>query len=509
MGRGRKFTKMEMHDDEGDAVAPADDDTEVHMIISDGSGGIVGADLAEQDVGSNSVRADSTERESCNNVQVVPTEGDTRRHHSPEWTAQRDHIGTGQGRLQAAAPDTSSSCASSSSKAMQLKPVSPSVDELDRQGEEAGVAGSAAASSRWQELAAEAAGIEIEAMHWDQAGSPVAAAQCYRQVAVKLHEAAAGVQSNHAVRKLLEQRAAKALERVAALEGMQGAPVSAADERSNGAKLATEGILASSLAASAGLGETEDQANKSFLCSEDAKIFGTAATLGAAAGMVLMGPIAGASLGAMAAYATTREDQAGAAARKVCNTSIGVADHAVNKAVGTGLKGADFALEEGRRRLLEAASSSSTGGESKIQDWCSANKGKVIRAAGVVEALQSALPRHKLCEEARRMRAKYPDRVPVLCERGSRSDLPDIAKNKFAVPASMLCGEFKYIIHKQVAQATHGLAVDQTIYVFVGGASPKTSATMAELYELHAAEDGFLYVCYTAENTLGRRHACT
>jgi GABA(A) receptor-associated protein len=255
--------------------------------------------------------------------------------------------------------------------------------------------------------------------------------------------------------------------------------------------------------------EADELARRGSLQCEEAKVLGTAAALGGAAGMLLMGPISAASLGAMAAYATTREDPAGAAARKVCTASIGAADCAVNKAVSSGLKAADFALEEGRRRLLDAANGSASAGPTKMVDWCSKNKDKCIRAVAAVEAIQGTLPRHKLADEARRMRARYPDRVPVICERAARSDLPDIDRNKFAVPGSMSCGEFKYIIHKQVAQASRGLAVDQTIYVFVNGVSPRTSATMAELYELHGSEDGFLYVLYCAENTLGRRCACT
>ena len=41
------------------------------------------------------------------------------------------------------------------------------------------------------------------------------------QVAVKLLEAAEGLQQGHSVRQTLEQRAAEAMERVAALEAMQ------------------------------------------------------------------------------------------------------------------------------------------------------------------------------------------------------------------------------------------------------------------------------------------------
>mmetsp|Transcript_49026 Transcript_49026/g.142093 ORF Transcript_49026/g.142093 Transcript_49026/m.142093 type:complete len:124 (-) Transcript_49026:364-735(-) len=118
--------------------------------------------------------------------------------------------------------------------------------------------------------------------------------------------------------------------------------------------------------------------------------------------------------------------------------------------------------------------------------------------------LQEAVPFDKRSAEARRILAKYPDRIPVICEKALRSDLPDIEKKKFLVPGTMLVGEFKYIIHKHINQTgTGAIASDQTIYLFVNGTSPKTGALMSEIYEQYKGDDGFLYVTYGAENTLG------
>mmetsp|Transcript_59304 Transcript_59304/g.171349 ORF Transcript_59304/g.171349 Transcript_59304/m.171349 type:complete len:119 (+) Transcript_59304:76-432(+) len=116
--------------------------------------------------------------------------------------------------------------------------------------------------------------------------------------------------------------------------------------------------------------------------------------------------------------------------------------------------------------------------------------------------MQEAQPFEKRCAEARRILSKYPDRIPVICEKAERCDLPDIDKKKFLVPATMLCGEFKYIVHKHLNQ-TSPIAADQTIYLFVGTTSPKTGGLMSEIYEQHKSDDGFLYITYSAENTLG------
>ena len=58
----------------------------------------------------------------------------------------------------------------------------------------------------------------------------------------------------------------------------------------------------------------------------------------------------------------------------------------------------------------------------------------------------------------------------------------------------MLCGEFKYIIHKHLNQCNeNSVASDQTIYLFVGNTSPKTGALMSEIYDQFKADDGFFY----------------
>ena len=39
--------------------------------------------------------------------------------------------------------------------------------------------------------------------------------------------------------------------------------------------------------------------------------------------------------------------------------------------------------------------------------------------------------------EVKRIRAKYPDRVPVIREKADRSDIPDIDKKKYLVPVEV------------------------------------------------------------------------
>eukprot|EP00747_Dinoflagellata_sp_TGD_P189686 gnl/TRDRNA2_/TRDRNA2_50325_c0_seq1.p1 gnl/TRDRNA2_/TRDRNA2_50325_c0~~gnl/TRDRNA2_/TRDRNA2_50325_c0_seq1.p1 ORF type:complete len:351 (+),score=64.40 gnl/TRDRNA2_/TRDRNA2_50325_c0_seq1:87-1139(+) len=221
------------------------------------------------------------------------------------------------------------------------------------------------------------------------------------------------------------------------------------------------------------------------------RIMSSAAAIGGAAGMLLSGPVSGVALGAAAAYATTREDHAGALARKAGSAYL----HAQDRAIDEGLRAADRTVDAGLQRLSDGIEAS--------LDKVPAPLRKGLKAAGLADRPAPRMdPARK--EEAGRMRKKYPDRVPIIVERSPYSDLPRIDKTKFLVPGSMLCGEFKYIVHKHVnAALAGGVRAEQTIYLFVNGVSPKTSTPMRELYDQCKHEDGFLYVRYGAENTLG------
>jgi GABA(A) receptor-associated protein len=99
----------------------------------------------------------------------------------------------------------------------------------------------------------------------------------------------------------------------------------------------------------------------------------------------------------------------------------------------------------------------------------------LIDSCPLASFLLNCLPFHlkqdKRKSEAERIRAKYPDRVPVICEKADRSDIPDIDKKKYLVPADLTVGQFHYVIRKRIK-----LAPD---------------------------EDGFLYIQYSGESTFG------
>merc|ERR1712070_529795 len=100
--------------------------------------------------------------------------------------------------------------------------------------------------------------------------------------------------------------------------------------------------------------------------------------------------------------------------------------------------------------------------------------------------------------EAQRIRAKYPDRIPVICEKSANSDIPDIDKRKYLVPADLTVGQFVYVIRKRIK-----LEPEKAIFIFVDEVLPPTGALMSTIYEEHKDEDGFLYVVYSGENVFG------
>ncbi|CAN6972361.1 unnamed protein product [Brassica rapa subsp. trilocularis] len=100
--------------------------------------------------------------------------------------------------------------------------------------------------------------------------------------------------------------------------------------------------------------------------------------------------------------------------------------------------------------------------------------------------------------ESTRIREKYQDRVPVIVEKAEQSDVPDIDKKKYLVPADLTVGQFVYVVRKRIK-----LGAEKAIFVFVKNTLPPTAALMSAIYEEHKDEDGFLYMTYSGENTFG------
>lgn len=94
---------------------------------------------------------------------------------------------------------------------------------------------------------------------------------------------------------------------------------------------------------------------------------------------------------------------------------------------------------------------------------------------------------------------KYPDRIPIICEKNSLSKTSvEIDKKKYLVPYDLTIGQFVYVIRQRLK-----LSAEVGIYIFINGMIPPSSAFITNIYEQHKDEDGFLYITYAFENTFG------
>lgn len=101
-------------------------------------------------------------------------------------------------------------------------------------------------------------------------------------------------------------------------------------------------------------------------------------------------------------------------------------------------------------------------------------------------------------EESYSMLIKYPDRIPIICNKYYDSKMNDMDKKKFLVPINLSIAEFIFVIRKRLR-----ISYEQSIYFIINDFIPSNNEIMYNLYKKFSDEDGFLYVFYTNENTFG------
>ena len=89
--------------------------------------------------------------------------------------------------------------------------------------------------------------------------------------------------------------------------------------------------------------------------------------------------------------------------------------------------------------------------------------------------------------------------MPIICERAAGSSLPENERSKFLAPGDLTAFQFGFIIRKRIK-----LAEKDSLYFFVNGKYLlKGDTLMSEVYEQRKDSDGFLYITYADETTLG------
>jgi len=101
--------------------------------------------------------------------------------------------------------------------------------------------------------------------------------------------------------------------------------------------------------------------------------------------------------------------------------------------------------------------------------------------------------------ESGRVINKYPDRIPIICEKIEKSNVDEIDKKKYLVPADLTCGQFIFVIRKRLKMKS-----EKAIFLFINGIIPPTSETISNLYHKYKDKDGFLYITYASENVFGK-----
>jgi len=104
--------------------------------------------------------------------------------------------------------------------------------------------------------------------------------------------------------------------------------------------------------------------------------------------------------------------------------------------------------------------------------------------------------------ESQRIMAKYPDRIPIICEKNPAcKDAPEIDKIKYLVQRDLTIGQFIYVIRKRIK-----IGPEKGLFLFVNQKIPSSTQQISDTYNYERDSDGFLYFSYSIENTFGLNH---
>ena len=100
-------------------------------------------------------------------------------------------------------------------------------------------------------------------------------------------------------------------------------------------------------------------------------------------------------------------------------------------------------------------------------------------------------------EEYVRLQTKYPYRIPIIISTTGSLKTPD--KVKFLCPMSLTFAHFMVVLRKRL----ESLEPEEAIFAFVKNELVVSSQLLSQIHAEHAADDGFLDIILTKENTFG------
>ena len=115
-------------------------------------------------------------------------------------------------------------------------------------------------------------------------------------------------------------------------------------------------------------------------------------------------------------------------------------------------------------------------------------------------SFKQSIPLDERKNEVKKIFEEYPERLPVIVERGKDSpSLSDLDKKKYLVPKDLTVGQFLYVIRKRLE-----IGAKQSIYIFVNNVLPLATTTVRTLYHKYInTNDHLLHVFCEKENTFG------
>ncbi|XP_071765033.1 gamma-aminobutyric acid receptor-associated protein-like 1 [Centroberyx gerrardi] len=111
---------------------------------------------------------------------------------------------------------------------------------------------------------------------------------------------------------------------------------------------------------------------------------------------------------------------------------------------------------------------------------------------------QRSVPLEVRRAEGERVRAKHPDKIPIIVERAARSRAPDLDKKKYLVPSDLTVGQLCFLIRQRVS-----MRPEEALFFFVNNSLPPSSSPLSAVYEEHHEDDLFLYMTYSNESVYG------
>jgi GABA(A) receptor-associated protein len=110
--------------------------------------------------------------------------------------------------------------------------------------------------------------------------------------------------------------------------------------------------------------------------------------------------------------------------------------------------------------------------------------------------------------ECAKIRAKYPDRVPIIVEVDNSDmlraeNLPDLDKSRFLVPFDMVFSSFVHTIRKRMK-----VKESTAIFLMIKDSNGKTimpllTDTVGNIYEKNKSDCGFLFLTVLGERVFG------